>query len=174
MKKILWIMVIALLLCACSTQTPQETNTETDATSQTTEPAAPETTTQPQQTEPAVTVPLVPDNTDYTGPTLNASEGAEVWDETTGTTASTTPESTTPPTTQPSTEPTTSEESQLLTYEQYMALPTSKQQEYFLSFGDVDAFYNWLEAAEAEYEKNHPEEGGDGNIDIGDYMGNGG
>ena len=36
-----------------------------------------------------------------------------------------------------------------------------------------EAFFAWLDAAYAEYEKTHQGITGDGNIDIGDFMGNG-
>lgn len=57
-----------------------------------------------------------------------------------------------------------------LTIEQYEALSTSQQQAYFQSFATVDAFYDWLEAAEAA-RKPDGSITGDGNLDLGDYVG---
>ena len=176
------IAVIALLLCACTAQVMVNNNTQINATDPSTGESAGQTEpsvsqqTDPTQTTPIVTVPLVPENSDYTGPTLNASESVEEWGDNNGnnngntnSTEATKPEETTPPATKP-TEPSDSE---AISYEDYMAMSTSEQQAYFLSFHDVEAFYVWLDKAEAEYKAAHPEVGGDGNIDIGDYMGNG-
>lgn len=76
---------------------------------------------------------------------------------------------TTQPTTptQPTEQPTAGDK---LTYEQYMAMPTSQQEAYFRSFPTVEAFYEWLEAAEAEYEKNQNTVTGDGKLDLNDYI----
>ena len=62
---------------------------------------------------------------------------------------------------------------QTLTYAQYLALSTSEQQAYFESFASVDAFYEWLETAEKEYEESIKNDSvtGDGTLDLGDYIG---
>lgn len=62
---------------------------------------------------------------------------------------------------------------QTLTYAQYLALTTSEQQAYFESFASVDAFYEWLEIAEKEYEESMKNDSvtGDGTLDLGDYIG---
>jgi len=57
-----------------------------------------------------------------------------------------------------------------LTIEQYEALSTSQQQAYFQSFPTVDAFYEWLEAAEAARKPGNTTTG-DGTLDLGDYIG---
>ena len=53
--------------------------------------------------------------------------------------------------------------------EEYEALPTSQQQAYFQSFDTVDAFYEWLEKAEAN-RKNDNTVTGDGSLNLGDYI----
>ena len=58
---------------------------------------------------------------------------------------------------------------QELTIEEYEALPTSQQQAYFQSFDTVDAFYDWLEKAEAN-RKNDNTVTGDGSLNLGDYI----
>lgn len=58
-----------------------------------------------------------------------------------------------------------------LTIEQYEALSVTQQQAYFQSFATVDAFYDWLEAAEAARKPDNSVSG-DGNLDLGDIIGN--
>ena len=57
-----------------------------------------------------------------------------------------------------------------MTYEKYIALSPEEQQKYYNSFASVEAFFNWLNAAKAEYEANRDEIEVDGEIDIGDYI----
>ena len=57
-----------------------------------------------------------------------------------------------------------------LTIEEYEALSTSQQQAYFMSFSTVDAFYEWLEAAEAARKPGNTVTG-DGTLDLGDIVG---
>ena len=59
-----------------------------------------------------------------------------------------------------------------LTYAQYIALTTAQQQAYFQSFDSVDAFYDWLDAAEAAYEAGRDTVTGDGTLDLGDFVKN--
>ena len=56
--------------------------------------------------------------------------------------------------------------------EDYKAMTTAQQQAYFNSFASVDAFYEWLDAAEADYEERHKNDTvtGDGTLDLGDYI----
>lgn len=65
------------------------------------------------------------------------------------------------------------EASGTLTLEAYNAMSTSEQQAYFQSFATVDAFYEWLEKAEKDYEERHKNDTvtGDGTLDLGDYIG---
>ena len=166
---------VVWIVCLEGAEAPAQPETETTGNTQT-EPEESMETTDPA-TEPTapVTTPLVPDDTDYTGPTFMASEGVDDWDDTDSTTG------TTPPTTKPqqpeTTAPGNSDEITLLTWEQYEQLTTAEKQAYDLSFGMDDAgreaFFAWLDAAYAEYEKTHQGITGDGNIDIGDFMGNG-
>lgn len=56
---------------------------------------------------------------------------------------------------------------ELTEYEKYMAMSPEAQQEFFNSFGSVDAFFQWLQDAKAEYEANQDYiEIGGGPIDI--------
>lgn len=55
-----------------------------------------------------------------------------------------------------------------LTYEEYSAMSSSQQQEYFESYSDPADFFEWYNAAKAAYEEAHPNiDIGDGNIDFG-------
>lgn len=56
-----------------------------------------------------------------------------------------------------------------LTIEEYEALSTSQQQAYFMSFDTVDAFYDWLEEAEANRKTDNTVTG-DGSLNLGDYI----
>ncbi len=51
-----------------------------------------------------------------------------------------------------------------LTYEEFRALSPSQQQAYMESFDDIDAFFDWLNAAEEEYKKNNPSIEVDGGV----------
>lgn len=171
------LMAAMLLLCACSSagqnseanlnetgdqetipQTGAANTVNTESTVNTVEPDGTTVTTE-GSTEPA-TVPLVPDDTGYTGPTFNASENVGDWGDaqtnSTENTTATTPPATVPQNTQPSTEPATepsgSSGPQLISYEEYLAMSTAQKQDYFLSFRDPEAFYNWLEPLEEAYE----------------------
>ena len=53
-------------------------------------------------------------------------------------------------------------------YEKYQAMSGAAQKEFMDSFGSVEAFFAWLDAAKAEHEALHPEiDVGDGNINLG-------
>lgn len=94
-------------------------------------------------------------------------EGVTDWGEGNGTTVT--------PSTNPSGNQQTGSEKPAtpgsLTIEQYEALSTAQQQAYFQSFATVDAFYEWLEAAEAARKPGNSVTG-DGNLDLGDHIGN--
>lgn len=60
-----------------------------------------------------------------------------------------------------------------LSYEEYIAMSGEEQQKYFESFESVEAFFEWYNAAKAEYEANREEIEVDGEIDLGDYIGGG-
>lgn len=51
-------------------------------------------------------------------------------------------------------------------YERYMAMSGDEQYEFFQSFESPEAFMNWLNAAQAEYEELHPTKELDGVIDL--------
>ena len=82
--------------------------------------------------------------------------------ETTAPVETTEPAETTKPTevtqpaeTTPATEPNVPETEaarELTEYEKYMAMSPSAQEEFFNSFGSVDAFFQWMQSAKAEYE----------------------
>ena len=123
-------------------------------------------------TDPTETKPTGDMATSPIDPNTDVSEGIEVWEDTQPSTQPTTaPNVPTQPTT-PGTQPTTPEptESQKMTYAQYLALSRSQQQEFVRSFDNVEDFYEWLDAAEAEYKANQPDATGSGSIDIGDYI----
>ena len=57
----------------------------------------------------------------------------------------------------------------LLTYEEYWLMDGKSQAEYYNSFGSDEAFFEWYNAAKAEYDAAHPGvDAGDGEIDLGD------
>ena len=94
------------------------------------------------------------------------SDGVEEWNDTISKDGTTAPTQNQQPTEVPTLPPAGTK----LTYAQYLAMTTSQQQEYFKSFDTVDAFYEWLEEAEAEYEKNQNTVTGDGTLDLNDYI----
>ena len=100
------------------------------------------------------------------------SDGVEEWDDTISKDGTTAPTQNQQPAQnqQPTEAPTLPPAGTKLTYAQYMAMTTSQQQEYFKSFDTVDAFYEWLEEAETEYEKNQNTVTGDGTLDLNDYV----
>lgn len=57
-------------------------------------------------------------------------------------------------------------------YEWFHALSGEEQEAYMDSFDSIAAFFEWYNAAKAEYEELHPSiEVGDGNIDLGQIIG---
>lgn len=61
-------------------------------------------------------------------------------------------------------------EEEALTYEQYLALSSSAQREYFDSFEDPQAFLTWFDAAKEIYDKEHPVIEVTGPIDLEDII----
>lgn len=54
-----------------------------------------------------------------------------------------------------------------MTYEKYHAMSPRDQRLYMESFGDVEAFFQWYNAAKEQYEKDHPAiDIGDGTVDL--------
>ena len=99
------------------------------------------------------------------GTTLPAGESVEEWGESDSAQHSTTPTQNT--TQQGSVElPTDGRE---LTIEEYESLTTSQKQAYFESFATVEAFYDWLDKAEANRKTDNTVTG-DGNLNLGDYV----
>lgn len=120
--------------------------------------------------QPASTAPAQTQSQFATAPLGDFEEGVEVWQDTQpAATTPADPQTTVPAQTQP-TEETTVPSQKSLTYEAYLQLSNTEQQAYFRSFDTVDAFYDWLDAAQAEYEKTHPGGSGSGSVDIGDYI----
>lgn len=59
-----------------------------------------------------------------------------------------------------------------LTYEEYIAMTAEEQSAYRKTFESTKAFFDWYNAAKAEYdEKNAGLDIGDGSVDLGDIMG---
>ena len=60
-----------------------------------------------------------------------------------------------------------------MTYEKYSAMSGADQQAYFNTFKDPMAFFEWYNAAKAEYEASQDriEIGAGGTIDLGDLIG---
>ncbi|MBQ8858859.1 MAG: hypothetical protein IJ012_03610 [Clostridia bacterium] len=59
-----------------------------------------------------------------------------------------------------------------LTYEEYLALSAEEQKAYMATFDSIDDFMEWVIEARDKYNAEHavPEIGGDGDIDISDYL----
>lgn len=156
---------------------PSETTMGTDPSVSTTP------STRPNGTEPVVTTsPTNPSNN--TEPSTQPTNPTEPSTQPGPTAPSTQPTEPTTPSTQPSdpTEPentipgTTDAPSHEYTYEDYMAMSPSERQAFVESFGSIDAFWEWYDAAYADYEARQEtiEVGGDGGgIDIGDLVGGG-
>lgn len=61
----------------------------------------------------------------------------------------------------------TPDEDEGMTYEKFSSMEPAKQREYQESFKDIDAFFEWYNAAKEKYEKEHPSiEVGDGSVDL--------
>ena len=58
-------------------------------------------------------------------------------------------------------------------YETFQNLKPADQQAYMESFNDIEAFFDWYNAAKEAYDKAHPsiEVGGNGTIDMEQIMG---
>ena len=113
--------------------------------------------------------------------TMETIEGIEEWDKPVETTEETTAETTEPEDetdpTEKETDPTTPTESERITeYEWYLNLSPQKQQEYFESFDNPDAFFAWFNNAKAEYEasREYIDINGNPNIDLGEIVGSNG
>jgi len=66
-----------------------------------------------------------------------------------------------------------STEKELMEYERYLKMSGDEQMQLISSFGSVEAFFEWLNNAKAEYEAANPEiEIGDGAIDLEEISGN--
>lgn len=103
--------------------------------------------------------------------TETVTKPVETEEETVGT------ETATEPTTAPETENTepSGPAVQITEYEWYHALSGEEQMAYMESFGSMDAFFAWYNAAKAEYEESRPSiDVGSGNIDLGDLIGGNG
>jgi hypothetical protein len=61
-----------------------------------------------------------------------------------------------------------------MTYERFQAMTPAEQRAFQDSFEDLDAFFDWLDAAKEAYEKENPpiEIPDDGVIDPDDFLGN--
>ncbi len=81
--------------------------------------------------------------------------------------------STSAPATKPSTSPAGPDTS--MTYEQFQAMTGAEQRAFQASFPDIDAFFEWYNAAKETYEKENPsiEIGGDGVVDLDGLLGGG-
>ena len=164
-------IVVLVLLAGCkSKQTTVITETTVlteEPTVETTEVLGPQalddslptkeetvTTTEPKATEPKATEPKA------TEPKATEPKVTE-------------PEATEPKATEPNpTEPKPTESAPAVgetEYEKYMSMSGAEQKAYMESFGSIEAFFNWLQDAKAEYEAAHPdiEIGSDGKVEIG-------
>lgn len=74
------------------------------------------------------------------------------------------------------TEPSTpTEDTNSMSYDDYMSMGAEEQGNYMDSFGSTDAFFDWLHSAKEEHDAQNPEiEVGDGSIDLGDLEGGNG
>ncbi len=61
--------------------------------------------------------------------------------------------------------------SDLISYEEYLAMSGTEQEAFFTQFSDPMDFFAWLNVAKAEYDAKNPsiDVGEDGNIDLGDF-----
>lgn len=61
-----------------------------------------------------------------------------------------------------------------LTLEEYQALSAEERQNYFNQFTNYEDFFDWYHNAVAQYNKDHPDEEFDGDIeiDLNDYINN--
>lgn len=147
-KRIFTILLVILLvtLCACSAKSPVETTTTTQATNDGLEDSIfNETDTEGTDDKSfSASVPLSQDDPTET----------TVAEESTATTEAGTTEGKTDETTDATTPGTTAPEE--LTYEEFEALSPAEKRKYQESFGDIEAFFNWYDAAKAAYEKEHP------------------
>jgi len=85
------------------------------------------------------------------------------------TTAQTQPDQKTETTTQQITQPAGA--ASQTEYGKYLAMSPEEQQEYFETFDSIDAYFDWLNKAKAEYEKVlNATELKDGTVDIGDLI----
>lgn len=87
-------------------------------------------------------------------------------------TEETEPEETNPENTTP--EETTSDKpsNEVTSYEKYMNMSPAEQQAFFESFGSIEAYLAWYDAAVAEYEANtNVTDISGGSVDLGDLMG---
>ena len=118
--------------------------------------------TMPEETDPQDTKPVDPEQ-NATQP--EATEPEETQPEATEPEA-TEPEATDPPATQPT--PTDPPEVSL-GFAEYLEMSPEEQEDFFTSFEDPQDFFNWLNAAQKQYEetKDQIEVGGDETFDLG-------
>lgn len=186
MTVIVAILVALILLCffACRKEETPTASTENDVVTQ---PATIEPTKDHEETIPGLadfdgdvnidestepTIDKVEEEKDATEPTSSKDgEEEESAKPTDGKNEETEP--TVEPTTgeneeEEATTPPTSSGNTKTEYEKFQAMSGAAQKEFMDSFGSVEEFFAWLNAARAEHEALHPEiDVGDGNINLG-------
>lgn len=115
-----------------------------------------------------------PNGGDATQPTTGGETTEATTEATTGATTDATTGGTTPSTepTSPTTKPTDSDDDLRMSYQQYMALTSKQQQEFFDKYFAEDplGFAQWFQKVKAEYDEGKQEVIATGPIDIGDYI----
>lgn len=181
---VLAIVIGIMCFAGCREEAPTQPNLSLDPTS----PALPDSTgsqntndpteppadgpnepevSQPTYTEPVSTRPVEPTEPGQTEP--EATEPEETQPEATEPTTepeATEPEATDPPATQPT--PTDPPEVSL-GFAEYLEMSPEEQEDFFTSFENPQDFFNWLNAAQKQYEetKDQIEVGGDETFDLG-------
>lgn len=171
MKWLALLLIVTMLLCACGKNAAKGTADNAENTLETTE--APVETTDPLK---VILEELKEQDPDGSYVVVGVGEVVEEWDteeseEKSGSVKSTettesaeTTESTEASTPVPTKEPETE-------YEKYMAMSAEEQKAFFATFESVDAYFEWIEQAKAEYEANRDYIViGDAPIEIGEIL----
>ena len=155
------ILTLGVMLCLCGCSggddiAPTTDTTATKPTDNTSTGAATGPQTSTQQPQPGQ---------ETAGPTEGTKPTQKPTEPVTPTTPSA-PDPSVPETTEPAPTP-----GGRLTYEEYMALSAAEQTAYRESFESTKAFFDWYNAARAEYDAKDPPIDVDGSIDMGDLIG---
>lgn len=169
MKKIICVILAALLLLICACGCNIATHPTTEATDASTNP------TLAGGLEDSIfdndgTVPSEPASAESVAPENETTESTEPAGTTEATESSTATESTEPEQTQPTEPVTTQPDDHEIGYAEFMAMSPADQRKFQESFGQdeasLDAFFAWYNAAKEKYEKeNPPIDVGNGTID---------